>query len=116
MTAPIGIFKGVILDTERLDTTLPFYEAMFGPAKFIDGTRWAALGSPSAGALGLAAESEITGHGLVLSVKVEDVNVAAERILEMGGRLLGEPVRGAHEIRVIAEDPSGTPIAVYQGL
>jgi predicted enzyme related to lactoylglutathione lyase len=116
MTKPIGIFKGVIVDTQSLATLMPFYEAVFGPPKFVDGDRWAAMGSVGAAALNLAAGSERTGKGIVFAVKVDDITAATRQIIAAGGQQLGEPKAGAHEIRCFFSDPDGHALAIYQAL
>ena len=114
MTQPVGIFKGVIVDTQSLATLVPFYEMLFGPPKFIDGYRWAAMGSPGAAALNLAAGTECTGKGIVFAVKVDDLAAATRRITAAGGQALGEPKTGPHEVTCLFSDPAGHTLAIYQ--
>ena len=115
MSDAIGVFRGVILDCNQMSELLPFYRAVLGAPKFQDGDRYAAIQTEGA-AVNLAAGGEQTGNGISLAVKVKDVEEAVRAAEKAGGRVVGEPVRRAHEIVAYVADPKGNRLAIYQSV
>lgn len=110
-----GTFKGVILDCNSMNELLPFYTAILGEPKFQDGERWSVL-QGQGGAVNLAAGTEATGKGIVISVKVENVEEAFAQAVASGGKAVAGPVSRAHEIVAYVADPAGNVLALYQSI
>jgi predicted enzyme related to lactoylglutathione lyase len=121
----------VIFAVRDLERSLDFYERAFGWPRneWIDYTNYVELLAPEGGALGLferggfaatvGAEPAEVGDGRVapsyLYVRVEDVEVATERIEAAGGRPLS-PLRARSwgETAAWFADPDGNVVAVAQ--
>lgn len=103
----------VIVPAADLDAQLAFYGALGLTTKFRDGDRYAAL-TDGAVTLGLADASQQPVPGRVLlSIEVDDLDAA---LAGLAGAVVGERVVGPHERRVLVEDPSGNPVALYEKL
>lgn len=113
MSQGIGTFKGVILDCAQMGDLLPFYTAILGAPKFQDGDRWSVI-QGQGGAVNLAAGAEATGNGIVLSVKVQDVEEAVAQATAAGGRIVIDIKKREHEIVAYVADPAGNVLALYQ--
>lgn len=101
------------IDCGQMSDLLPFYKTILGAPKFQDGDRHAAIQTEGA-AVNLAAGGEQTGNGIVLAVKVEDVETAVRTAAQAGGRVISEPVRRTHEIVAYIADPKDNMLAIHQ--
>ena len=115
MSQGIGTFKGVILDCAQMGDLLPFYSAILGAPKFQDGDRWSVI-QGQGGAVNLAAGAEATGNGIVLSVKVQNVEEAVAHATGAGGKIVREIKTREHEIVAYVADPAGNVLALYQSI
>lgn len=115
MSQEIGTFKGVILDCAQMGDLLPFYTAILGAPKFQDGDRWSVI-QGQAGAVNLAAGAEVTGNGIALAVKVQNVEKAVALATEAGGEIVAGIKTREHEIVAYVTDPAGNVLALYQSV
>lgn len=103
----------VVLSTEDLDASIAFYEGLGFPLKFRDGDHFAALdGGTITLALATALDHPIHGQ-VVVGIKTDDVDAAAQAIDESGGGIARGPYDDAHERRAVVYDNQGNGLVFY---
>ena len=109
--------KMIVLSTDDLDESIRFYSETLGMAlKFRDGTHFAALdGGPITLALATAVDHPIHGQ-VVVGIKTDDVDAAAEAAVAAGGGLVTAPYDDAHERRAVVYDSQGNGLVFYKSL
>jgi predicted enzyme related to lactoylglutathione lyase len=117
MTDAIGTLSSIMIQVDDMDDACEFYGDVMGfKLKFRDGDRWAAFDAGSV-TLALAARDELPERSLretsALNVKVANVDLATQRSLWGGARLVTEMITTAHETRSTVQDPSGRLINFY---
>lgn len=107
----------VVLSTDDLDESIRFYSETLGMSlKFRDGAHFAALdGGSITLALATAIDHPIPGQ-VVVGIKTDDVDAAAEAIEANGGGIVKGPYTDAHERRVVAYDSKGNGLIFYSPL
>lgn len=103
----------LIIPVDDISAALAFYHDALGmQVLFRDGDRYAAV-HDGAATLALAAPQEQSALGRAqIAFKVDDVAATAEQLLARGVAV-GPVIRGEHELRAVAEDPSGNPLVLY---
>ena len=103
----------VIVPVDDLDAALAFYADALGfDLRFRDGDRYAAVHDGTA-TLALAAPGEQPAPGrTTIGLKVDDVQVAADR-LAARGYAVGPLTEGGHELRAAVHDPFGNALVLY---
>lgn len=117
MIEAIGTLSSVMIQVSDMDEACEFYGNVMGfKLKFRDGDRWAAF-ETGAVTLALAARDELPEQNLretsALNVKVADVDLATQRSLWGGAKLIAEVKTTEHETRSTVQDPSGRLINFY---
>jgi lactoylglutathione lyase len=109
--------KMIILATEDIEESITFYTETLGfPLKFRDGSHFAALdGGTVTLALATALDHPIPGQ-VVVGIKTEDVDGAAEAIEANGGAIARGPYNDAHERRAVVYDNQGNGLVFYKSL
>ncbi|MFC0314088.1 VOC family protein [Gordonia phosphorivorans] len=109
--------KMIMLSTEDLDSSIDFYTQTLGFAlKFRDGTHFAALdGNGITLALATEVDHPIPGK-VVVGIKTDDVDAAAEAAVTAGGGLVTAPYDDAHERRAVVYDSQGNGLVFYKSL
>jgi lactoylglutathione lyase len=109
--------KLIILSTDDLDESIKFYSDTLGMAlKFRDGAHFAALdGGPVTLALATEVDHPIPGQ-VVVGIKTDDVDGAAQAIEAHGGGIVKGPYDDAHERRAVVYDNKGNGIVFYKPL
>ncbi|WIM87475.1 VOC family protein [Candidatus Mycobacterium wuenschmannii] len=109
--------KLIILSTDDLDESIKFYSDTLGMAlKFRDGAHFAALdGGPVTLALATEVDHPIPGQ-VVVGIKTDDVDGAAQAIEANGGGIVRGPYDDAHERRAVVYDNKGNGIVFYKPL
>jgi lactoylglutathione lyase len=109
--------KMIILSTDDLDESIRFYSETLGMAlKFRDGAHFAALdGGPITLALATAVDHPIPGQ-VVVGIKTNDVDAAAQAIEASGGGIAKGPYDDAHERRAVVYDNNGNGLVFYSPL
>jgi catechol 2,3-dioxygenase-like lactoylglutathione lyase family enzyme len=110
---------------EDVDAALPFYAALgftvterWGPPFVMlargDLTLW--LSGPGTSASRPLADGSLPAPGgwNRVVVEVADIRAAMEGLRPTGARFRSEPVQGPGGQQVLAEDPSGNPIELFQ--
>lgn len=107
----------VVLSTDDLDESIRFYSETLGmPLKFRDGSHYAALdGGSITLALATALDHPMPGK-VVVGIKTEDVDAAAQAIEANGGAIVKGPYDDAHERRAVVYDHKGNPLVFYSPL
>lgn len=107
----------VVLSTDDLDESIRFYTETLGMSlKFRDGAHFAALdGGSITLALATAIDHPIPGQ-VVVGIKTDDVDAAAEAVEVNGGGIVKGPYTDAHERRVVAYDSKGNGLVFYSPL
>src|SRR5579875_3583069 len=109
--------KMVILSTDDLDESIKFYSENFGMGlKFRDGAHFAALdGGPVTLALATAVDHPMPGQ-VVVGIKTDDVDGAAQAVEANGGAIVKGPYDDAHERRAVVYDHKGNGLVFYRPL
>ena len=107
----------VVLSTDDLDASIKFYTETLGMAlKFRDGAHYAALdGGSITLALATAVDHPMPGQ-VVVGIKTENVDAAAEAIEANGGGVVKHPYNDAHERRAVVYDHKGNGLVFYSPL
>jgi predicted enzyme related to lactoylglutathione lyase len=107
----------IVLSTDDLDESIRFYSETLGmPLKFRDGAHFAALdGGSLTVALATAVDHPMPGH-VVVGIKTDDVDAAAQAIEDNGGGIVKGPYNDAHERRVVVYDNKGNGLVFYSPL
>ncbi|MEO6794971.1 MAG: VOC family protein [Mycobacterium sp.] len=107
----------IVLSTDNLDESIKFYSETLGmPLKFRDGAHFAALDGGSV-TLALATAVDHPIHGqVVVGIKTDDVDAAAEAIEASGGGIVKGPYDDAHERRAVVYDNKGNGLVFYKPL
>ena len=107
----------VVLSTDDLDDSIRFYTETLGMAlKFRDGSHFAALDAGSVTlALATSLDHPIPGQ-VVVGIKTDDVDAAAQAIEDHGGGVLKGPYNDAHERRAVVYDHKGNGLVFYSPL
>ncbi|MDE8670916.1 VOC family protein [Pseudarthrobacter sp. H3Y2-7] len=107
----------IVLSTDNLDKSIDFYARTLGfSLKFRDGNHFAALDGGSV-SVALATLDDHPIHGrVVVGVRTDDVEAAAERVRKAGGHIVREPYDDAHERRAVVFDDQGNGLVLYSPL
>lgn len=107
----------VVLSTDDLDESIRFYTETLGMTlKFRDGSHYAALdGGSITLALATAIDHPIPGQ-VVVGIKTDDVDAAADAIESNGGAIVKGPYDDAHERRAVVYDHKGNGLVFYSPL
>ncbi len=107
----------VVLSTDDLDESIRFYTETLGmQLKFRDGAHYAAIdGGSITIALATAVDHPMPGQ-VVVGIKTDDVDAAAEVVDANGGGLVKGPYNDAHERRAVAYDNKGNGLVFYSPL
>jgi len=107
----------VVLSTDDLDESIQFYSETLGmPLKFRDGAHFAALdGGSITVALATAIDHPMPGQ-VVVGIKTDDVDAAAQAVEANGGAIVKGPYDDAHERRVVVYDHKGNGLVFYSPL
>lgn len=107
----------VVLSTDDLDASITFYTETLGmPLKFRDGSHYAALdGGSITLALATAIDHPMPGQ-VVVGIKTDDVDAAAEAVEANGGVIAKGPYDDAHERRAVVYDHMGNGLVFYSPL
>jgi catechol 2,3-dioxygenase-like lactoylglutathione lyase family enzyme len=107
----------VVLSTDDLDDSIRFYTETLGMAlKFRDGSHFAALDGGSVTlALATSLDHPIPGQ-VVVGIKTDDVDAAAQAVEDHGGGVLKGPYNDAHERRAVVYDHKGNGLVFYSPL
>lgn len=107
-------FRGLTLEAgERFDEATAFYRTVLGEPKFLDDGAWAPFAAAEGVSVNVAGPRESTGHGVLLSLKTDDLE-AAIAALEQAGATLVQPIEtGGHQRHALMRDPAGAHLAVY---
>jgi predicted enzyme related to lactoylglutathione lyase len=117
VSAPLGTPGHLLVPVDDVGAAVAFYTEVLGlELRFRDGDRYAAV-RVGALTIGLAAPGEAPpGGGVALSLKVDDLDAAVERLQAGGAEIVGGVERGPHELRVAFRDPAGNVTVAYQPL
>jgi lactoylglutathione lyase len=107
----------VVLSTDNLDESIKFYNETLGmPLKFRDGSHFAALdGGSITLALATAVDHPMPGQ-VVVGIKTDDVDGAAQAVEANGGAIVKGPYNDAHERRAVVYDHKGNGLVFYSPL
>lgn len=107
----------VVLSTDDLEESIKFYTETLGMAlKFRDGSHFAAIDGGSVTiALATAIDHPMPGK-VVVGIKTDDVDAAAEAIEASGGGVVKGPYNDAHERRAVVYDNKGNSLVFYKPL
>ncbi len=107
----------VILSTDDLDESIRFYSETLGMSlKFRDGSHYAALDGGSISlALATAVDHPMPGQ-VVVGIRTDDVDGAAQAIEANGGAIVKGPYNDAHERRAVVYDHKGNGLVFYSPL
>ncbi len=107
----------IVLSTDDLDKSIQFYAETLGmQLKFRDGSHFAALDGGSVTiALATAVDHPIPGQ-VVVGIKTDDVDAAAQAIEANGGGIVKGPYNDAHERRAAVYDHMGNGLVFYSPL
>ncbi len=107
----------IVLSTDDIEESIKFYTETLGfPLKFRDGNHYAALdGGSITLALATPVDHPIPGQ-VVVGIKTDDVDGAAEAIEEHGGGVAKAPYDDAHERRAVVYDSQGNGLVLYKSL
>jgi predicted enzyme related to lactoylglutathione lyase len=108
--------RQLILSTEDLDASISFYEGLGFSLKFHDGTHYAALDGGSVTiAFATSIDHPLPGK-VVVGIRTDDVDGAAQAIEESGGAIVKAPYNDAHERRAVVYDNQGNGLVFYSPL
>ena len=117
--APLGDYdvRMVVLSTDDLDASIRFYTETLGmPLKFRDGAHFAAVDAGSVTiALATALDHPMPGQ-VVVGIKSDDVDAAAQAVEADGGGVVKGPYDDAHERRAVVYDNKGNGLVFYSPL
>ena len=107
----------VVLSTDDLDESIKFYTETLGMAlKFRDGAHYAAIdGGSITIALATAIDHPMPGQ-VVVGIKTQDVDAAAQAVEANGGAIVKGPYDDAHERRAVVYDHKGNGLVFYRPL
>jgi predicted enzyme related to lactoylglutathione lyase len=107
----------IVLSTDDLDSSIEFYTQTLGFAlKFRDGAHYAALdGGGVTLALATSVDHPLPGK-VVVGIKTEDVDKAAQAVEDNGGAIVRAPYDDAHERRAVVYDNEGNGLVFYKSL
>ena len=107
----------IVLSTDDLEASITFYTQTLGfPLKFRDGAHFAALDGGSVTlALATPIDHPMPGQ-VVVGIKTDDVDGAAQRVEENGGGIVRAPYHDAHERRAVVYDNKGNALVFYKPL
>ncbi|MDA8281695.1 MAG: VOC family protein [Actinomycetota bacterium] len=107
----------VVLSTDDLDASIRFYTETLGmPLKFRDGAHFAAVDAGSVTiALATALDHPMPGQ-VVVGIKSDDVDAAAQAVEADGGGVVKGPYDDAHERRAVVYDNKGNGLVFYSPL
>jgi len=108
-----------------VDKSLPFYKALgfsekerWGPPFVIlvrdDLELWLSGPGTSASRPLDDGSVPVSGGWNRLVIEVEDLSAAMEALRPAGARFRSEPVKGPGGVQVLAEDPSGNPVELFE--
>lgn len=112
----VAQLQNVFYRVEDMQRARAFYEKVLGPElRFADGERWVQYRSGTCG-FALAAPSE--GHhsmaGAAIVFEVDDLAALREAVAAAGGTVIGERDMGNHGVTLIAADPDGNVLHLWQ--
>ena len=117
--APVSDYdvRMVVLSTDDLDESIKFYTETLGMAlKFRDGATYAAIdGGSITIALATAIDHPMPGQ-VVVGIKTQDVDAAAQAVEANGGAIVKGPYDDAHERRAVVYDHKGNGLVFYRPL
>lgn len=107
----------VVLSTDDLDESISFYTQTLGmPLKFRDGSHYAAIdGGSITISLATSIDHPMPGK-VVVGIKTDDVDGAAQAIEESGGAVVKGPYNDEHERRAVVYDNKGNALVFYSPL
>lgn len=107
----------ILLSTEDLDASIRFYTETLGMSlKFRDGSHFAAVDGGSVTiALATALDHPLPGR-VVVGVRTDDVDAAAQHVEAGGGAVVRGPYDDAHERRAVVYDDQGNGLVFYSPL
>ncbi|MGB6057324.1 MAG: VOC family protein [Microthrixaceae bacterium] len=107
----------VVLSTDDLDESISFYTETLGmPLKFRDGSHYAAIdGGSITISLATSIDHPMPGK-VVVGIKTDDVDGAAQAIEESGGAIVKGPYNDEHERRAVVYDNKGNALVFYSPL
>jgi predicted enzyme related to lactoylglutathione lyase len=110
-------FRGLTIEAgDRFDDALGFYRSIFGEPRFVDDGAWAPFPAVAGVTLNLAGHREATGHGLTVSLKTDDLELAVASLRAAGAELVQPIETGGHQRHAVLRDPAGVHLAVYSPL
>ena len=106
---PIGALQEVVLDCADVHALSQFWEAVLGGERRIRSDDWATLTSQTGPTLAFqrVPEPKTTKNRLHLDVDVDDISAAAERVVELGGAIVGAVCLDEAGAFQVCTDPEG---------
>jgi catechol 2,3-dioxygenase-like lactoylglutathione lyase family enzyme len=98
---------------DQLDFEVDMHPAPGFAALSRDGTRLF-LNAPGAGGAGQAGGTPEPGGWNRFQIEVDDLEATVERLRSQGVTFRGDLVQGKGGSQILAEDPSGNPIELFQ--
>lgn len=117
MREPIGTLSSIMLHVSDMDDACEFYANVMGfKMKLRDGDRWAEFDTGTI-KLALASRDQVpksnSSEIASLNIEVSDINLAIERSLWGGAKLVEGVSATDYEKRATIQDPSGRIINFY---